>query len=103
MPAITGLRSGQVGSAELVLNDQTGGSALVVPPSALFAPRAGEGFVYVVPPGGNRIALRKVAVAEANDGGVFVTNGLRAGEWVVISNLDRLADRMVINPVRPGQ
>lgn len=100
LPPIAGLRSGQVGSAELVVSDQTGDTSLVVPPAALFSPRAGEGFVYVVPEGGKRVALRKVKIADTRDGGVIVTCGLAAGEWVVVSNLDRLADKVKVNPVR---
>lgn len=103
LPGLPGLRSGQIGNAELVVTDQAGDSALLVPPAALFALRAGEGFVYVVPAGSTRVALRKVSVAEARDGGLIVTKGLAPGEWVVVSNLDRLADRAEVNPVRPGR
>ena len=100
VPATPGLRSGQVGTAELIVSDATGPASLLVPPAALFSPRAGEGFVYVVPQGSNRVSLRKVMIAEARDGGVIVTGGLKPGEWVVVSNLDRLADKAQINPVR---
>ncbi len=100
LPATPGLRSGQVGSAELIVSDSTGPASLLVPPAALFSPRAGEGFVYVVPQGSKRVALRKVTIAEARDGGVIVTGGLKAGEWVVVSNLDRLADKAQVNPIR---
>lgn len=100
LPPLPGLRSGQVGSAELIVSDQTGATSLLVPPAALFSPRAGEGFVYVVPDGSDRVALRKVTVAEARDGGLIVTGGLSPGEWVVVSKLDRIANKARINPVR---
>ena len=100
LPPIPGLRSGQVGSAELIVSDQSGATSLLVPPAALFSPRAGEGFVYVVPEGSKRVALRKVTIADARDGGVIVTGGLSPGEWVVVSNLDRLSNKAEVNPVR---
>ena len=103
LPSLPGLRSGQIGSAELVVQDQAGDAALLVPPAALFAPRAGEGFVYVVPTGGSRVALRKVIIGEARDGGLVVTQGLAPGEWVVVSNLDRLADGAEVRPARPAR
>lgn len=100
LPAVPGLRSGQIGSAELLVSDQAAGSALVVPPAALLAPRSGEAFVYVVPAGSKQVTLRKLSIADARDGGVVVTGGLAPGEWVVVSGLDRLSDRMMVNPVR---
>lgn len=100
LPAVPGLRSGQIGSAELLVSDQSAGTALVVPPAALLAPRSGEAFVYVVPSGSKQVLLRKVTIGDARDGGVVVTGGLAAGEWVVVAGLDRLRDRMTINPVR---
>ena len=100
LPPIAGLRSGQIGNAEVVIGDQSGVTALIVPPAALFAPRAGEGFVYVVPQGSDRVSLRKVTLSEALDGGIVVTNGIVAGEMVVVSGVARLADKQKIRAVR---
>ncbi|MFC0588059.1 efflux RND transporter periplasmic adaptor subunit [Novosphingobium aquiterrae] len=103
LPSLPGLRSGQIGSAQLTVSESAGDGALLVPPAALFASRAGEGFVYVVPAGSNRVMLRKVSVADARDGGLVVTKGLAPGEWVVVSNLDRLSDQTKVNPVRAAR
>jgi RND family efflux transporter MFP subunit len=93
LPKTVGMRSGQIGSAEIVSQDQSQSSSILVPPSALFAPRAGEGFVYVVPEGGDTVSLRKIKIAEARDGGVRVLSGLNPGELVVVSGVERLADK----------
>lgn len=100
LPPIAGLRSGQIGSADVVIGDQSGVMSLIVPPAALFAPRAGEGFVFVVPQGSDRVSLRKVALADARDGGLIVTNGISAGEMVVVSGVNRLADKQQVRAVR---
>jgi RND family efflux transporter MFP subunit len=103
LPQTGGLRSGQIGQAEIVTNDQANGGSLSVPPAAVFAVRAGEGFVYVVPDGSDRAQLRKVTVTDARDGGLIVTKGVSAGEWVVVSGVDRLTDQAKIKPVRTRQ
>lgn len=100
LPPIAGLRSGQIGNADVVIADQSGAAALIVPPAALFAPRAGEGFVYVVPQGTDRVSLRKVALSDTRDGGVVVTNGINAGEMVVVSGVNRLFDKQQVRAVR---
>lgn len=91
------LRSGQIGNASIVAN---GASAqlLSVPPAAVFAPRAGEAFVYVVDRVTKRVKLRRVRIADTGDAAIRVTSGLAAGEWVATSRIDRLADNMAVTP-----
>ncbi len=92
------LRSGQIGNARIT----AGGAAatvLRVPANAVFAVRAGEGFVYVVDRARKTVALRRIAIAEADDGGIRVTNGLTRGELVATSRVDRLKDGMTIDPI----
>ncbi len=99
LPKIEGLRSGQIGSAEITSRDQSK-STLLLPPAALFAPRAGEGFVYVLPKGADIVSLRKVKIADARDGGVRLLSGLAPGEWVVVSGIDRLRDKQRVRAQR---
>jgi RND family efflux transporter MFP subunit len=99
LPKIAGLRSGQIGSAEIKLPDQSS-SSLLLPPAALFAPRAGEGFVYVLPAGSDMISLRKVKIAEAADDGIRLLSGVAAGEWVVVSGVERMRDKQRVRAQR---
>ncbi len=95
------LRSGQIGSVTIAANGNT--TALAVPPAAVFAPRAGQAFVYVFDAASKRVKLRRVSIADATDGAIRVTGGLQKGEWVATSRVDRLADNMAIEPLRTGQ
>ncbi len=100
LPNVAGLRSGQIGSAEMISKDQSRSPIILLPPAALFAPRAGEGFVYVLPTGSDAVALRKVRIGDARDGGFRVLSGLTPGEWVVVSGVDRLHDKQRVRAQR---
>lgn len=92
------LRSGMIGTATIVAIEPNGPQPLIIPPTSLFAARAGDAFVYVV--GNDNVArLRKVNVGEPGDRGAPVLSGLRPGEWVATSSLERLHDGMKIAPV----
>jgi RND family efflux transporter MFP subunit len=93
------LRAGQIGTVSIIASGP-GSMSLAVPPAAVFAPRAGEAFVYVVDPKTKRAKLRRVSIGEASDSAIRVTGGLRPGEWVATSRLDRLADNLAIEPLR---
>jgi RND family efflux transporter MFP subunit len=103
LPADPRLRSGMIGTASIAA--RAGGTVVpVVPAGAIFAPRAGEGFVYVIDRAAKRAQLRKVTIAEAGDGGIRVTGGLARGEWVATSRIDRLGNGMAVEPiVAPGR
>lgn len=92
------LRSGQIGNARIIAGGATE-QVLRVPATAVFAARAGDGFVYVVDRASKRVALRKVGVSDAEDGGIRITSGLRRGELVATSRIDRLKDGMTIAPI----
>ena len=99
LPADARLRAGQIGNVSIVSNGT--GTRLLVPPAAIFASRAGEAFVYVLDRATKRVRLRKVAVADASDGATRVTGGVRAGELVATSRIDRLKDNMPVRPIGP--
>ena len=104
LPAEPRLKSGQIGSVEIVAAGPVEGApratGLMVPPAAIFAARAGEAFVYVLPPGSDRIKLRRIMVSDVNDGGITVLGGLAAGESVAVSGVDRLSDGQRVRPVK---
>jgi membrane fusion protein (multidrug efflux system) len=93
------LRAGQIGTVSIVASGP-GTLSLLVPPAAVFAPRAGQAFVYVADADGKRVKLRRVTIGETNDTAIRVTGGLQRGEWVATSRLDRLSDGMSITPLR---
>jgi RND family efflux transporter MFP subunit len=100
LPADPRLRSGLIGQASVTATAPLGPQQIIIPAGALLAARAGEGFVYVVADGDKRARLRKVTLAETTDGGVIVTSGINAGEWVAIASLDRLKDGQAVTPVK---
>lgn len=102
LPADARLRSGQIGEALITASTQTV-TALKVPANAVFAARAGEGFVYVVDRASRRVRLRRVTIADATDGGIEVTGGLSRGELIATSRVDRLKDGQVIAPIGAGR
>jgi RND family efflux transporter MFP subunit len=100
VPRDARLRSGLIGSAIISAAPQQAASKLViVPPTALFSPRAGGALVYVVGDD-NRVRLRTVTIDDARDEGVVVTGGIAAGEWVAVAALDRLRDGQQVVPVK---
>lgn len=98
LPPDPRLRSGLVGTARIAAPPSSEGGGLVIAPTALFAVRAEEGFVYVL--GKDRkLRLRKVRLGRLDPGGSEVVEGLAPGEVVVVSGLDRLRDGQAIDPV----
>ncbi len=101
LPPRPGLRSGLIGAARLQLGGATTGDGTVsVPATAVFAARADEGFVFVHDAASGKIARRMVALGPLGDSALTVTNGLKSGERVVISGVDRLRDGMAVTVVR---
>jgi len=90
LPSVPGLRSGLVGDTRIAARPTAAVHGFIVPASAIFAARADEGFVYVVTQG--RVYARMVGVGAVSDAGISVTSGLRAGERVVTSGVDRLSE-----------
>lgn len=101
LPSDPRLRSGLIGSASLDLPGPAAGP-VSVPATAVFSARADEGFVYVHDAGTGRVRLRQVAIGTVDDRAVTITAGLRQGERVVTTGVDRLRDRMVVTVARGG-
>jgi RND family efflux transporter MFP subunit len=93
------LRSGLIGTASIASAGPAAARQPLVPPTAIFAPRAGSALVYVVG-ADNRARLRKLSIGEATNNGVVVTGGISPGEWVAVSAIDRLTDGKLIAPTK---
>ena len=98
-----GLRAGQIGNLSVEMSQENVGTNVAVPPAAIFAPRAGEALVYIARPGATKLRLRKVVVIETRDDGIAVESGVRVGEWVVVSAVDRLRDGQSVNAIARGR
>lgn len=97
LPADPRLRSGLVGRARIDAPALAGSTRLLVPPTAIFAARADEGFVYVVD-AKRRVKPRQVTLGPLSPAGAEVLTGLNPGDVVVTSALDRLRDGALIDP-----
>jgi membrane fusion protein (multidrug efflux system) len=76
-----------------------GGEQLQIPPSALFGVRTGEGLVYVVGDK-DRVETRNVAIDRVTDSFVNVSGGLRPGDRIVTSGLEKLRAGSVVRIVK---
>ncbi len=93
LPPHSGLRSGLIGTAQLRFAGEASSSGGVsVPATAVFAARADEGFVFVHDRAGGRVHLRQVSLGALGDSALVITGGLKPGERVVVSGVDRLRD-----------
>jgi RND family efflux transporter MFP subunit len=99
LPADPRLRSGLTGTARIAAPAAGGSTRIVIPPTALFSVRAEEGFVYVLGPD-RKVRVRKVVLGALGPGGSEVMDGLKPGETIVTSNLDRLRDGLAVEPNR---
>ena len=91
------LRSGQIGTANIKL-PSSGGGALQIPASSLFGVRTGEGLVYVVD-ANSRVETRNVAIERVTDQFVLVSGGIKSGDIIVISGLEKLRAGSKVRPI----
>ncbi len=102
LPASAGLKSGQIGTADIALPADSDGS-LQIPASALFGIRSDEGLVYVVDPKSNRVETRNVGIDRLTDGFVIVSGGLQPGDMLVVKGGEKLRTGARVRPIRaPG-
>lgn len=103
LPESPALRSGLIGQVEIARPQAAGaGAPLVVPATALFAARGGEGFVWRLDPGSGTVRATLVRLGEIGPAGVVIEGGLAAGDRIVRTGVDRLTDgarvRVVAGP-----
>lgn len=101
LPDDARLRSGQIGDVSIVASGAARAD-LRVPPSAVFAARAGSAFVYVVDLPHKRVRLRQISISDTSDDGIRVTGGLSRGEIVATSRIDRLRDGAAVAIIAPA-
>lgn len=93
------LRSGGTGSV-LMPNNQKG--AIVIPQKATYEIQ-NKKFVYVVD-AKNKVQSREIQVLVQNDGQNYVvSDGLKAGERIVVDGVNNLKNGMDIKPITPEQ
>lgn len=93
------LRSGGTGS---VIVPTKSDKAIMVPQKSTFDVQDKK-FVYVLN-ADNTVSTREIKVMQQNDGQNYVvTNGLRAGEKIVVDGVNQLKNGQKINPVTPAQ
>lgn len=93
------LRSGGTGSVLVPVSQK---DAIVIPQKATFEIQ-NKKFVYVVG-NGNKVQSREIEVLVQHDGQNYVvTNGLKAGERIVVDGVSKLKNDMQINPITPQQ
>lgn len=104
LPPVAGLRSGLIGDAQIRAAAADGDAVVAVPSSAVFDARADEGFVYVLDRAKPVVRLRMVQLGSLDDREVVVSDGLRPGELVVSSGVDRLRDgaKVALGARRPS-
>jgi RND family efflux transporter MFP subunit len=88
LPPESGLRPGMFARAEILVE---AASVLAVPQEAVVF-RDGRPAVFVLAEGGEQVALRAIATGRRRDGMVEVTEGLAAGERVVVAGAGFLED-----------
>ncbi|QHL90547.1 hypothetical protein GVO57_06525 [Sphingomonas changnyeongensis] len=91
-----------IGTARIVTGGAGGGTggAAVIPATAIFAARTEEAFVYVHDPRAGRVRARLVRIEAIGEAGVTLSAGLKAGEAIVATGLDRLRDGAQVRVVR---
>ena len=92
LPGRPGLRSGLIGEANVQTGTALSTNGVTIPASAVWQARADEGFVYVVDPTSRVVRSRVVQLGALNDKMLVVTGGLKAGEQVAVSGIDRIRD-----------
>jgi RND family efflux transporter MFP subunit len=93
------LRSGQIGTATIRLPASDNGASLQVPASALFGVRTGEGLVYLVGPD-NRVETRNVIIERLTDHYVIVSGGIKPGDRIVTSGLEKLRNGSKVRAIK---
>ncbi len=88
---------GQVVAVNLM--DETAGELPVVPMASVLQDRQGK-YVYVLNEG-NTVSRRPIVTGARIDNGWSVTDGLKAGETIVVEGLQRIADGQAVSPLDP--
>ncbi|NLX97180.1 MAG: efflux RND transporter periplasmic adaptor subunit [Rhodopirellula sp.] len=77
------------------------GEKLVVPPSVVFTEEAGQqAYVWTVQ--GEKVARRAVKTGKLTPVGIAVTEGLKAGEWVVTAGVHSLREDQAVRILEEG-
>jgi len=97
LPAGSGLRPGMFARAEILPEPRP---ALMVPQEAVVF-RGAQAVVFVLPEGADRVAQRPVGTGSRQEGMVVVTEGLAAGERIVVTGAGFLSDGDRVRTLAP--
>ena len=79
---------------------EAGAKSFVVPATALYADEAGKKHVWIVDPQSNTVTKRAVETGDlSGKADIRVVSGLKVGEMVAVSAVNRLREGMTIRPV----
>ncbi len=95
-----GLKSGQIGSVQIKMPAVDDGS-LQIPASALVGVRSGEALVYVYDRITGAVETRSVVVGAVQNEFVLVKGGIKIGDQIVVSGVERLRTGAKVR-VMPG-
>lgn len=102
LPSRPQLRSGQIGTARLRLPASRAAGHVQIPASALFGVRTGEGLVYVVDDK-SRVQTRNVAIERVTDDFVIISGGVKPGDRIVTSGLEKLRTGALVRIVKASR
>ncbi|WP_448580488.1 efflux RND transporter periplasmic adaptor subunit [Thermaurantiacus sp.] len=102
LPANPSLKSGQLGEVRIAAEARSE-APILLPATALFGVRAGEGFVWRFDPVSRKVEPVRVETGAVSAQGVTIEAGLRPGDLVVRSGVDRLTAGQRVVPATPAQ
>ena len=87
-------------AGQVVLTDSdTNGTGLAVPLRAVTSAPDGAAFVWLVSQPDNKVTKRPITTGTASGGNVLVSDGLKAGDVLVVAGLSSLEESMVVRPI----
>ena len=98
LPTNSRLRSGQLGTVEVQVNRGVSGT-LVIPSTAIFGIRSGEGLVFTVDDK-NKVSQKSVVLGPLTDDSVEIDSGLTEGDKIVSRGVEDLRNGDIIKPIR---
>ena len=101
LPGDERLRSGQLGKVEVEVS-RNSSATFAIPANAIFGVRTGEGLVFVVD-AKNRVKQRNVSIGKLTDKNLEILAGLKEGEVIVASGVEKLRDGDHISPIKAAK
>lgn len=92
-PGDAQLLPGMAGTASIVSRPPDNLAGIAVPASAVFSPgSSSESFVWICDESTGTVSRRAVEVGRLDSGGILITGGLEAGEWIAVAGVHSLRE-----------